>query len=138
MTPPAITLSYLATLGGTQPKNGAFNALDTWKIGNDEGTTFADLSTLTYLGNAADGTSSNFGGAAGANGDGLADGAVQQSFWLPAGDYTLVIGGADVSGSDLTGTYGINASLAVIPEPSAALLAGLAAIGLLVRRRTPD
>lgn len=126
-----VTLAYLATLGGTQPKDGAFNALDTWKIGNDDG----DLSTLTYVGNAADGTSSIFGAASGINGDGLADGSVQASFWLPAGDYSLIIGGADVSGNDLTGTYGIDASLTVVPEPSAIGLLGLSACGLLIRRR---
>ncbi|MEO5712267.1 MAG: hypothetical protein ABIT37_02165 [Luteolibacter sp.] len=127
----AVTLDYLATLGGTQPKNGAFNALDTWRIGNDPG----ELSTLTYVGNAADGTSAIFGSAPGIHGDGLADGIVQQTFWLAAGDYSLIIGGANITGADLTGSYGIDASLSVVPEPSVALLAAFSSCALFMRRR---
>ena len=40
-----VTQAYLATLGNPQPRRGAFNALDTWKIGNDAG----ELSTLCLL-----------------------------------------------------------------------------------------
>jgi len=126
-----VTLAHLATLGGTQPKNGAFNALDSWKIGNDAG----DLSSLSYIGNTADGTSAVFGSAPGINGDGIADGSVQQSIWLPAGDYSLIIGGAGISGSDVTGTYGIDASLSVIPEPASALLVTVSSCAILLRRR---
>lgn len=125
-----VTLAYLATLGAPQPRRGAFDALNTWKIGNDAG----DLSTLTYVGNAADGTSANFGSAAGINGDGLADGTVSGSWWLPAGDYTLIVGGGDLNGTD-TGTFGVDVSLTVIPEPSSALLGALAGIGLVLRRK---
>jgi hypothetical protein len=100
-------------------------------MGNDDGL----LSTLTYVGNAADGTSTNFGSAPGIDGDGIADGTVQKSFWLPAGDYSLIIGGGNVSGTDSAGSYGINASLSVIPEPSSAILAGLSTCGMLIRRR---
>lgn len=127
----AATVAYLATLGGTQPKRGAFDALNTWKIGNDAN----ELSTLTYVGNAADGTTANFGGAVGINGDGSADGTVTASFWLPAGDYSLMIGGADIAGADDVGTYGIDTSITVIPEPSTMLLGAVAAIGLASRRR---
>ncbi len=126
-----VTQNYLATLGDPQPRNGAFDALHTWKMGNDAG----ELSTLTYVANAADGTASNFGSAAGINGDGLADGSVTGSFWLPAGDYSLTIGGADSSGTDLLGTYGINVSLTVIPEPSAAGLLVVSVVGLIARRK---
>lgn len=126
-----VTSTYLISLGGTQPKRGAFNALETWKMGNDAG----ELSTLTYFGNAADGTSAVFGSAPGINGDGLADGNVQQTFWLAAGDYSLIIGGANISGSDLTGTYGIDASLSVIPEPASALLAAVSSCAFFQRRR---
>lgn len=126
-----VTQSYLATLGNPQPRRGAFDALHTWKIGNDAG----ELSTLTYVGNAADGTAANFGSASGINGDGVADGSVSGSFWLPAGDYTLIVGGGSAAGVDTTGTYGVDVSLTVIPEPSAALLGAAAALGLVSRRR---
>ena len=133
-----ITLAYLQTLGNPQPRLGAFDALGSWKMGNDASVqdglgnyNFNELSSLTYIGNAADGSSF----AAGVNGDGNANGVVQQSFWLPAGDYSVILGGADLAGGNAA-NFGINASLTVIPEPSAALLAGLSALGLLIRRRT--
>ncbi len=126
-----VTQQYLATLGDPQPRRGAFDALNTWKMGNDAG----ELSTLTYFGNAADGMSAQYGSASGINGDGLADGSVMMSFWLPAGNYSLMIGGANVSGVDETGTYGIDVGLSVIPEPSSAILTGLAATLMLARRK---
>lgn len=126
-----VTQAYLATLGDPQPRRGAFDALDTWKMGNDLG----EMSTLTYVGNAADGTSANFGSAAGIQGDGNADGTVTGTWWLPAGEYSLFIGGADLAGADTVGTYGIDVSLTVVPEPSSVLLSGVALAGLLVRRR---
>lgn len=129
-----ITVAYLDSLGGPE-KRGAFNALGVMKIGNAAGVSFDDLSTLTYVGNAADGDSTNFGSAPGIQGDGEADGSVQASFWLPAGDYSLLVGGANLSGTDTAGKYGINATLSVIPEPSCTLLAGLSSIALLRRRR---
>jgi hypothetical protein len=101
--------------------------LHAWKIGNDDG----ELSTLTYIGHAADGVSANPSIA----GDGLANGTVRQTFWLAAGDYSLMIGGADAAGIDETGTYGIDVSLTVVPEPSGAMLVSLAALGLLARRK---
>lgn len=126
-----VTQAYLATLGNPQPRRGAFDALHTWKIGNDLG----ELSTLTYFGNAADGTSANYGSAAGINGDGTADGNVTASWWLPAGDYTLIVGGGSIAGTDATGTYGVDVSLSVIPEPSGALLGAVAGLGLVLRRK---
>lgn len=125
-----VTQEYLASLGDPQPRRGAFDALDTWKMGNDAG----ELSTLSYVGNAADGSASTFGTASGINGDGLADGFISASFWLPAGDYSLMIGGANLAGSDETGTYGIDVGLGVIPEPSSMLLGGLGALCLFARR----
>ncbi len=136
-----ITLAYLQTLGAPQPRAGALNSLGDWKMGNDASLPdgfgnydFDELSSLTYIGNAADGTSANFGSAVGINGDGLSDGFVQSSFTLPAGDYTLIIGGADISGSNGL-TFGIDASLSVIPEPSSTLLIGLSSLGLALHRR---
>ncbi len=138
-----ITLAYLQTLGNPQPRNGALNSLGDWKIGNDSSVpdglgayNFNELSSLTYLGNAADGTSANFGSAVGVNGDGVADGSVWQSFWLPAGDYTVIIGGGEIAGGN-SQTFGINASLTFIPEPSGALLIGISGLGLVLRRRRP-
>ena len=140
-----VTTDYLATLGGTQPKRGAFNALDSWKMGNDPSyniagdpasgvLTPASLSTLTYLTNFADGTSANYGSASGIHGDGVVDGSVSGSLWLPAGDYSLIIGGASIAGADL-GSYRINTSLTVVPEISSSLLINLTGLGLLLRRR---
>ena len=140
-----VTTDYLATLGGTQPKRGAFDAIHDWKMGNDpvyntpgdpsSGVfTPASLSALTYFGNAADGTSSNYGNASGINGDGLADGLVTGSFWLPVGDYSLIIGGASIAGADV-GSYRINAALTVIPEVSSSLLVSLTGLSLVLRRR---
>lgn len=123
----AATLAYLATLGDPASFTGAFDALDTWKIGNDAG----ELSTLTYIGHAADGSFSN----PAILGDGLADDRVQQTFWLGAGDYSLMIGGADPAAIDGTGTYGIDVSLTVVPEPSGLMLVSLSALGLLARRK---
>ncbi|MFZ9935458.1 MAG: hypothetical protein ACO3JG_00210 [Luteolibacter sp.] len=143
----ALSLTYLASLGGTQPKQGAFNALGDWSIGNDDiynipgdsdsGVAVpASLRSLVYQGNAADGTSANFGSAAGINGDGLADSFVTGSFNLPAGDFTIMVGGAEylTTPSPYT-SYAADVTLSVIPEPSAALLGALGAVALLRRRR---
>ncbi|MEO8614331.1 MAG: PEP-CTERM sorting domain-containing protein [Luteolibacter sp.] len=143
-----ISLDYLATLSGPD-KVGAFFALGDWKVGNDpvyntsgvpsSGVSVpASLSSFTYQGNAADGTTANFGLASGINGDGTADGFVTGTFSLPAGNYSIFIGGASlanegpppVSGSYTN--YSATATLSVIPEPTSALLIGLSSIGLLV------
>jgi|GEM_PF-382777 len=130
----AITSTYLNSLGGPQPKEGAFFALGDWKIGNDD--TFhapgvpesgiaipASLSSLTYIGHAADGTAANYGTAPGIHSDGLADGQVSEFFTLPAGDYSIFIGGADYAAS-LTAVapypaFGLTATLTVTPAPEA-------------------
>ncbi len=137
-----ITLAYLATLGNPQPREGAFNALGDWKMGNDASLpdafgnyNFSELSSLTYVANAADGTSTNYGSAPGIHGDGLANGFVTRSLWLTPGTYSLMVGGADIGGSDVSGTYGIDVSLSVIPEPSSMALTGFAGLLLLRRRR---
>ncbi|MFZ0616119.1 MAG: hypothetical protein WAN16_06675, partial [Chthoniobacterales bacterium] len=117
---------------------GSLNALGDWKIGSDAGTTFADLSSFTYIGNAADGSSSNYGTPASSltladgsivpnaaiNGDGNADGVVTGSFYLTAGNYSVFAGGANYSGVNTNTAYGIQGSFTAIPEPSTwALLA---------------
>jgi hypothetical protein len=131
---------------------GCFNALGDWKIGNDDGTTYADLSSFTYFGNAADGTSANYGSGASIirrangttqtnatiNGDGVADGLVTGAFALNAGDYTILVGGANYSGTS-TASFGFNATLSVIaiPEPSTYSLFAMGAMILVsaYRRR---
>lgn len=142
-----ITQQYLQSLGGTQPKAGAFDALHTFKIANAPATSFADLATLTYVGHAADGTLLNFGSAAGINGDGVTDGFVTATFFLAVGEYTLAVGGANyfLQGTDNQApnydatNYAFTAAVSNVPEPSAAglLAAGVAALGLL-RKRFPS
>ena len=144
----ALSQSYLAGLPGPT-KVGALNALDDWAIGNDpsyvvetdplSGVVYeASLRYFDYLGNVADGTSANFGSAAGINGDGVADGYVTGSFDLPAGDYSFFVGGANLA-SESPGpawtNYGATVSLTVVPEPSTSVIVGLAGFGLILRRR---
>ena len=139
-----ITQQYLQSLGGTQPKAGAFDALHSWKIANDPAASFADLASFTYIGNAADGTSLNFGLAEGINGDGVADGFVTATFYLEAGEYTLAVGGANyfLQGGNAqapnydNANYAFSATVTNVPEPSAAALiaAGMAALGLARNR----
>jgi hypothetical protein len=131
-----ISYAYNDATYGAGNWQGSFNALGDWKIGSDDGVTFADLSSFTYIGNAADGTSTLFGTAPGINGDGNADGTVSGSFVLSAGDYSIFVGGAEYFGSsnDATGVSGSNfafnttLSVAVIPEPSTYALMVLGAV----------
>lgn len=89
------------------PTDGSWNALGDWKIGGDGDLPgdFAQLSSLSYKGSAA---STNSGGTA------------TGSFALPAGDYTIFIGGNDIanktSGTALS-PYGISTTLSVTPMP---------------------
>lgn len=144
-----ITQLYLSGLLGTQPKQGAFNALGDWSIGNEDVyntpgdplsgvAVAASLKSFIYMGNAVDGTSANYGIAAGINGDGNADGFVSASFNLPAGDYTLMVGGAGYLANLPAGpytSYGADVTLSVIPEPSVSLLGVITGLSLALRRR---
>ena len=98
---------------------------------NDSGA----KSTLTYFGNAADGTTNEFGMAAGIVGDGTPDGTVERTWWLNAGDHTIFVGGADPVGTGLATNYSIRISLTVEPEPTSALLVLLSGLGRVARRR---
>lgn len=135
-----ISSSYLASLTAVDgiTREGSFYALGDWKIGSDSGSTFADLSSFTYVGNAADGTSANYNSLSPlVNGDGIADNHVAGSFELAAGTYSLVVGGADYS-TQAPGpftSYGITASVNVVPEPASAILLTLPGLMLLARRR---
>jgi hypothetical protein len=143
----SISIAWRDATYGTNATKGSLNALGDWKIGSDAGTTFADLSSLTYIGNAADGTSANYGtpassltladGAVGPNGtingDGNANGAVTGSFYLTAGNYSVFVGGANYSGVNTNTAYGIQGSFTAVPEPSTwALLAVSVVMGGVV------
>jgi hypothetical protein len=119
------------------PKEGNFRALGDWKVGNDAGTTEADLSSFIFQGYAVDGTSANFGPVPGIVGDGVADGHVAGTFNVPAGTYTLFIGGANYADqvAGLTTGRGVNVTLTVVPEPGVACLLIPGIAGLLLRRR---
>ena len=138
-----ISASYNDTTYGPGNWQGSFRALNDWKIGSDDGLTFADLSSFTYVGNGADGSAANYGGASGIFGDGIADGMVVQTLSLNPGSYSLFVGGAQYydllnTGGDATGRYGFSVTLTTIPEPSAlSLLAiGLGALAMIRRRRS--
>ncbi|MFA9197319.1 MAG: PEP-CTERM sorting domain-containing protein [Aliarcobacter sp.] len=139
----SISAAYLDTTYGAGNWQGSFRALNGWKIGSDDGLTFADLSSFTYVANGADGSVVNYGGASGIFGDGIADGMVVQTLSLNPGSYSLFVGGAQYydlmnSGGDATGSYGFSVTLSTIPEPSAlSLLAvGLGGLSLVRRRRS--
>ncbi len=135
--------SELSKASRPEGTEGSFRALNDWKIGNDPDTANglpASLSFFKYVGHAYDGTGAGIDGA-----DGVADGKVSQSFFnLPAGDYSVFVGGSDYAAQDLSNPdvlsrYGLGGSLVVtaVPEPEtwAMLLAGLGLIGTMVRRR---
>jgi hypothetical protein len=146
-----ISIAWRDATYGTNATEGSLNALGDWKIGSDAGTTFADLSSFTYIGNAADGSSSNFGTPAPSltltdgsnvpngtiNGDGNADGVVSGSFYLSAGDYSVFVGGANYAGVNTNTSYGIQGTFTAVPEPSTwgLLIVALAMGGLVVRAK---
>ncbi len=90
------------------PTDGSWNALGNWKIGGDGDLPgdFSQLSSFIYQASAA--------ATGGANN-------VSGSFALPAGDYTVFMGGNDIanktSGTALS-AYGVSATLSVTPAPS--------------------
>lgn len=139
----AISTAYLTGLfGAPDIAQGTFNALGDWRIGNDAvAPAISSLSDFTYMGNMADGTSTNYGSASGINGDGTADGYVTGSFNLPAGTYTIMVGGAEyltnppvlpVGGA--YPTYATNVTVSVVPEVSSSLLVGFSCLGFALRR----
>lgn len=100
-------------LGGDGTTNnlatdGSWNAIGDWKIGGDGDLPgdFSQLSSFIYKGSAASTTSG---------------GSVTGTFALPAGDYTIFIGGNDLS-NQTSGTAaqarGISATLTITPAPA--------------------
>lgn len=90
------------------PTDGSWNAVGDWKMGGDGDLPgdFSQLSSFNYQGSAA--------ATGGAN-------TVTGSFALPAGDYTIMIGGNDIANktSDTAlSAYGIAAILSVTPTPT--------------------
>lgn len=146
-----ISIAWRNAAYGTNAMEGSLNALGDWKIGSDVGTTFADLSSFTYIGNAADGSSANYGTPAPSltltdgsnvpngtiNGDGNANGVVSGSFYLSAGDYSVFVGGANYAGLNTNTSYGIQGTFTAVPEPStwALLTVSLAMVGLVIRAK---
>jgi hypothetical protein len=109
--------------------DGNWNALADFKIGGDGDLPgdFAQLSSFTYKASAA-----ATGGA----------GSIAGTFTLPAGDYTIIIGGNDIANKtspDAGLLYGISATLNVTPVPEprtwALLVTGVGALAWTVRRR---
>jgi hypothetical protein len=144
---------------GNSGKEGSFNALGNWSIGNSTvnwPTVPADprtdsLRSFTYVGHAVDGTTFNYGafGTATILGDGLANGFVTGTFYdLPAGDYSIFVGGASygaqaaetmtfgAAGTSYP-TYGVSLTVSAVPEPTGVALAatGLGAVAWLAARR---
>ena len=132
---------------------GSLRALGNWSIGNDptyntagdptSGILYAPrLAYFTYIGNAADGNSANYGTAVGIFGDGTADGYLTATFTgLSAGDYSLWVGGANYglqtveTDPSTFPTYGVTVTAALVPEPSVGpLLLGGATLLTLLRR----
>jgi hypothetical protein len=146
-----ISIAWRDATYGTNATEGSLNALGDWKIGSDAGTTFADLSSFTYIGNAADGSSANYGTPAASltladgtvvpngtiNGDGNADGVVTGSFYLSAGDYSVFVGGANYAGVNTNTSYGIQGTFTGVPEPStwALLAVSLVMGGVVIRAK---
>lgn len=88
------------------PTDGCWNSVGDFKIGGDGDLPgdFAQLSTLVYKGSAA-ATSAN---------------AVTGSLSLPAGDYTIIVGGnnlANKTADTALSPYGITLTLSVGPAP---------------------
>ncbi|MCG3186416.1 MAG: hypothetical protein IOMNBAOH_00973 [Rhodocyclaceae bacterium] len=124
------TTYYSTTHAG--PLEGAWNGLGDFTLGNkssEVGAAGWAATTLTFLGDAIDGSTSALGG------DGMADGLVSRQFHgLAAGTYTVVVGGAcyecqiaDANGLDNARGFSASLQVAPVPEPGlpALFLAGL-------------
>ncbi len=102
--------------------DGSWNALGNWRIGGDGDLpgSFAQLSSFSYKGFGVDFDK---------------NGTADLSTTLPAGDYTIFVGGNDISNkgsADAALAYGVSATLSVgaVPEPQTWALIG-AGMGLV-------
>lgn len=107
--------------------DGSWNATGDWKIGGDGDVpgNEAELSSFVLQGFSFDAD---------------LDGTVTGSFLLPAGDYSLFVGGNDIANktSPQAGSaYGLSLTLGVtpVPEPGSGTLAGLGLGALLMKAR---
>ncbi len=126
-----ISALYNDTTYGAGNWQGSFRALGDWKIGNDDGVTFADLSSFTYIGHAVDGEGSDLGGGV--------DGMVVQTLNLDPGSYSIFVGGGRYydlvnTGGD-SSSFGFLLTASTIPEPSTGFLAGIAVGAWMLKRR---
>lgn len=146
----AITQLELTSLYGAGNFQGSYRSLENWFIGNDPHDADADASNgisdpaslrhFTYIDHAADGTSANYGTITTrpVGGDGAADGFVSKTFKLEAGDYTIMVGGAEYLTTPPAApytNYPVNVTLSVIPEASSTAMVICAALGLACRRK---
>ncbi len=95
------------------PTDGSWNALGDWKIGGDGDLPgdFSQLSSFVYKGSAASTTSG---------------GSVTGSLALPAGDYTVFVGGnnlANKNANTALSPHGISVTISVSPAPQVSLAA---------------
>lgn len=130
---------------GGSGKEGAFQALAPWTIYVDA-VDGLPMYFNTLIGHAADGTSANYGNAAGINGDGNADGTVSATFNnLAAGDYYLFAGGANYASQNAEApiygpstnaypTYGVGVTVSAVPEPGTCALLVLGASSIVLAR----
>ena len=133
-------LSVTSRPAGTE---GSFRSRSDWSIGNDEtyitngnpasGVLIpARLAYFTYIGHLADGTTNQYGTAAGLKGDGVADGSVVTTFdHLAEGEYSIFVGGANYAAQiaepgPTFPTYGVQVTVQALGAP--AYEAGIAAV----------
>lgn len=122
-----ISALYNNTTYGSGNWQGSFRALGDWKIGNDDGVVFGDLSSFSYIGNGADGTPLEYGFSSGISGDGTSDGMIVETFNLDVGSYSIFVGGGKYydllnNGGDSSSSFGFLATMSTIPEPSSRFL----------------
>lgn len=104
---------------------GSWNALGNWSIGGDGDLPgdFSQLSHFEYVGSAA---------------ATVHDGVARGVFTLGAGDYTIFVGGNDLSSKNATDAikaYGLALNVTAVPEPGAGWLMLLGLPLLRLRRR---
>jgi len=123
---------------------GFWNAMGDFCGFNDSGTG----ACLTFVGYGVDGTAANFGSndpnvpsAPGIIGDGTADGFVINNFFnLPAGDYSIIVGGATYADLTTSVNRPFTTTLKVAPVPLPAafpfMLSGLGLLGSMIWRKS--